>query len=498
MSARACIALALIASLAGCAVGPDFHRPQAPGVNGYTREPLAERSASASVAGGQEQRFVQGMDLPGRWWELFHSPELNTLVEQALRLNPDAQGAQAALRQANELVAAQRGALFPEVDASFSPTRQKNATGTLAPTLASGASIFNLYTAQVGVSYVLDVFGKTRRQIEVQEAQALYQRFQLEATYLTLSSNVVAAAVQEAGLRAQIAATDEVIRIQEEVVQIFRKQYELGAIAMSDVLAQEAALAQTRATLPALRKQLALQRDLLARLAGRFPSDEPQERFELATLTLPVEIPVSLPSKLVDQRPDVRAAEAQLHAASAQAGVATADMLPQITLSATAGSASTRLADLLGPGNAFWTLGASLSQTLFAGGSLLHQKRAAEAALDQAGAQYRGVVLTAFQNVADTLRALEFDAQAVQAQAQARDAASASLQLSRRALELGSISYLSLLNAQSAYEQATLALAQAQTNRYADTAALFQALGGGWWNRTAAADRDTTHASAVR
>jgi NodT family efflux transporter outer membrane factor (OMF) lipoprotein len=383
-----------------------------------------------------------------------------------------------------ELVYAQMGFYYPSVQAGVSASRQKNAVGTLAPTLISGEPLFNLYTAEVGVSYALDVFGGNRRQVESLRAQAELQRFQLEATYLTLISNVVVAAMQEASLRAQIAATEQVIKIETEVVDIFRRQYELGAIAMTDVVAQEATLAQLQATRPALQKQLAQQRDLLARLAGRFPSEEPVQRFELAALSLPQQLPVSLPSMLVEQRPDVRAAEAQLHAASAQVGVAIANMLPQITLSAGGGTSATQISQWFSPGNQFWSLGASLTQTLFDGGTLLHRKRAAEAALDQAGAQYRGTVLTAFQNVADTLRALQYDADVLKAQVAAEHAASESLAIARKALALGSISYLSLLNAEQTYQQTLISLVQAKANRYADTAALFQALGGGWWNRS--------------
>jgi NodT family efflux transporter outer membrane factor (OMF) lipoprotein len=475
---------AFVASaIAGCTVGPDFNRPKPPGVSGYTAEPLAPQTASAQVAGGEAQSFSLGRDIAQQWWTLFRCPELNAVIEQALKANPDMQVAQAALRQAMELVYAQQGFYYPTIQAGVAASRQQNAVGTLAPTLTSGAPLFNLYTAEVGVSYTLDAFGANRRQVESLKAQAEFERFQLEATYLTLTSNVVVAAVQEASLRAQIAATEQVIQIETEVVQIFRRQHELGAIAMADVVAQEATLGQLQATLPALQKQLAQQRDLLARLAGRFPSEEPAQRFELSKLQLPQELPVSLPSKLIEQRPDVRAAEAQLHSASAQVGVAIANMLPQITLSAGAGTSATQVSQWFLPGNQFWLLGASLTQTLFDGGTLLHRKRAAEAALDQAGAQYRASVLTAFQNVADTLRALQYDADALKAQVAAEHAASESLAIARKALDLGSISYLSLLNAEQTYEQTLISLVQAKANRYADTAALFQALGGGWWNR---------------
>lgn len=477
-------ASAAMAVAAGCALGPDFHRPAAPQVSGYIPEPLSAQTTSADVAGGEAQRLVQGLDIPGQWWTLFHSRPLNALIAQALKANPNVQVAQAALRIAMENVYAQRGSFYPTIDANFSPSRQKNAVGTLSPTLTSGAPIFNLYTAQVSVSYMLDVFGGNRRQVESLKAQAESQRFQLEATYLTLISNVMAAAVQEASLRAQIAATENIIKIETEQIELMRRQYSLGAIAMADVLAQEATLAQTQATLPALRKQLAQQRNLLAALAGRFPSEEPAERFELSTLQLPQELPVSLPSRLIEQRPDVRSAEAQLHAASAQVSVAIANMLPQITLSGSYGGSATQIGQLFSADNIFWSLAGSLTQTLFDGGTLLRKKRAAVAGLDQAAAQYRSTVIAAFQNVADALRALQYDAEAVKAQSAAEHKAAESLEIVRRQLQLGAVSYLALLNAEQTYQQAVINLVQARASRYADTAALFQALGGGWWNRS--------------
>ena len=470
--------------VAGCTVGPDFHRPGAPAVGGYTSESLASQTVSANVQGGEAQRFIRDMDIPGQWWVLFHSAPLNSLIESALKANPNLQAADAALRVAMENAYAQAGLYYPSVQANFSPSRQKNPVGTISPTLSSGVPVYNLYTAQVSVSYVPDVFGGNRRQVESLNAQAEFQRFQLEATYLTLTSNLVVAAVQEASLRAQIAATERVVSIETEQLEIFRRQYALGAIAMADVIAQEAALAQTLATLPSLKKQLAQQRNLLSALSGRFPSEEPLETFELSTLQLPEELPVTVPSKLVEQRPDVRSAEAQLHAASAQIGVAAANMLPQITLSGAYGGTATQIGHLFDSSNIFWSMAGSVTQTLFAGGTLLHRKRAAVAAFDQAAAQYRSVVITAFQNVADTLRALLFDAETVKAQVVAEHAAAESLDIARRALQLGSISYLAMLNAEQAYQQAVINLAQARANRYADTAALFQALGGGWWNRS--------------
>ncbi len=291
-------------------------------------------------------------------------------MQEALQANPGIQAAQAALRQAGDLVAAQRGLYLPGVQAGFAPTRQKNPVGTLAPTLASGAPIYNLYTAQLTVGYALDVFGGNRRQVESLAAQEEAQRFALEATYLTLSTNVVLAAIQEASLRAQIRATERVAAIEQEQLAIMRREVELGAIADADAMAQEALLAQTQAQLPVLQKQLALQRDALGALLGRLPAQAPQQDFDLDAITLPDDLPLSLPSRLVEHRPDIREAEAQLHAASAQVGVAMADMLPQVALSGSIGGTATTVGSMFATGNTFWSAGASLSQTLFAGGAL--------------------------------------------------------------------------------------------------------------------------------
>jgi NodT family efflux transporter outer membrane factor (OMF) lipoprotein len=482
--------LALGGALSGCAVGPNFKPPAAPSVASYTPQPLASETTSAPMPGGEAQRLVAGMDIPGQWWTLFHSPALNELVEQALRNNPSVRAAQAALRQANENVAAQRGNYFPSIQAGYDVTRAKNAVGTLAPTLSSGAQLYTLHTAQLNVGYVLDLFGANRRQVESMQALADAQRYELAGTYLTLSSNVVAAAVQVAVLRAQVAATEDILKSGRESLEILRRQLENGAVAELDVMAQQAALAAAEASLPGLQKQLAQQQDLLAVLAGRFPADAPALDFSFADLTLPQNLPVTVPSKLVRQRPDVLEAEAALHAATAQVGVAIADLLPQIAISAQAGGAATSVGTLFASGNTFWSAGASLTQTLFAGGALWHHKLAADAALDQAGEQYRAAVLAAFQNVADTLRALELDADALRATQHAQEAAASTLTATRKNVEIGAASYLALLSAQQNYQQAALNLAQALGNRYADTAALFQALGGGWWSQQVASVDD--------
>jgi NodT family efflux transporter outer membrane factor (OMF) lipoprotein len=464
----ALIGLALL-GLTGCAVGPDFKPPHSPSTDRYTAADLPAAFAPAA-------------DIPDAWWQVYGSAALDELMDSALHGSPTLKAAKAALRQANELVKAQRAVLFPSLQASYAPTRERDAVGTLAPTLTSAQPLFTLQTAEVSVSYMLDVFGGNRRQIESAQALADAQRYELAAAYLALTSNVVTAAIQEASLRAQIQANETVVRSARASLEILRQQLALGSIAQTAVMAQEAALAAAEAQLPPLRKQLALQRDLLAILVGRSPGEPPAQTFELTGLAVPQDLPVSLPAALVRQRPDVLAAEAQLHYATAQVGVATADLLPQINLTATLGGASTALATLFAGGNTFWSVGASLSQTLADGGANWHHKLAADAALDEAGWQYRLVVLTALQNVADTLNALQFDAEAVAADQRAEQAARQSLEASRASLTRGSITYLDLLNAEQAEAQALANLEQARGSRLADTAALFVALGGGWWN----------------
>jgi NodT family efflux transporter outer membrane factor (OMF) lipoprotein len=435
------------------------------------------------------------MNIPKQWWELFKSPPLNALVEKSLKANPSIDAAKAALRQAQENVAAQAGSYYPAVQAGYSASRAKD-SDTLSPVLSSGQNPYTLHTAQANVSFVPDVFGGNRRLVEALQAQADFQRFQLEAAYLTLTSNVVAAAVQESSLRAQLSATETIIKLETDMLNQLRKQFEVGYAAGLDVAAQEAALAQVQQTLPPLRKQLAQTRDLLAALAGRFPNEELEGEFDLAALSLPQELPVSLPSKLVEQRPDVRAAEEELHAASAEVGVAVAAMLPNITLSADVGSTATAISKLFTSGTGFWSLAGSLTQPIFQGGTLLHRKRAAEAAFDQASAQYRSTVIAAFQNVADTLHALQSDADALKAAATFEQAAKRSLDLAHKQFEVGYVNYLSLLSAEQAYQMAVINLAQARASRFADTAALFMALGGGWWNSPDLASSAQTGAPA--
>jgi NodT family efflux transporter outer membrane factor (OMF) lipoprotein len=468
--------------LTSCAVGPNFKKPAAPEVKDYTATPVSDTSGTTNITGGEPQHFLSGADIPAEWWELFHSTPLNALIERSLSNNPGLKAVQAALTVARENVLAQKGAYYPSIAGSFSAARQKTSE-EIAPVPNSGAFYFSLYTPQVSVSYVPDVFGLNRRTVEALGAQAEQARFALAAAHITLSANVAAAAIQEASLRGQIAATREIITISSNMLQVLRNQLARGYISRLEVTAQESQLAQIAATLPPLLKQLAQQRDLLAALAGEFPNRSPAEEFELTNLQLPQELPLSLPSQLVAQRPDVRQAEENLHAASAQIGIAFANRLPAITLTADAGSAALEAGKIFAGGTGFWTLAGSVTQPIFQGGALLHKERAARAAFVQAAEQYRSTVLTAFQNVADTLNALEVDAHALNAAAAAKNAAGVTLELAHKQFQSGYANYLTLLNAEQTYEQALINLVQAQANRYADTAALFQALGGGWWNR---------------
>jgi NodT family efflux transporter outer membrane factor (OMF) lipoprotein len=470
-------AYAMALACAACAAGPDFHRPAPPDVQGYLREPLSG-TASASNPGGAEQTFKTGVDVPARWWTGFGSPTIDGLVERAFEHNPTVDAARAALRQAHESTAAQFGAYFPVLQASYSPSRAENAVGTIAPTLSSGAPVYTLHTAQVSVGFVPDMFGLNRRAVESLAAQEESQRFQLEAAHLTLASNVVAAAIQQAALQAQCAAAEDIIRAVRRSLELLREQARLGYASGLDVAQQESALAQAEQLLPPLKKQLEQTRDLLAVLTGELPAQARPAQVDLDALKLPEELPLSVPSKLVEHRPDVRAAEALVHSASAEVGVAVANRLPQFSISAVYGGSATQFSQMFADSNKFWAITGNVAQTLFDFGTLKHRQRAAEAALDQATAQYRSVVLTAFQNVADSLYALKNDADALAASVTAEAAARKTLDLTRRQLDAGAVNVLALLSAQQAYQQTRISRVQAQAARYTDTAALYQALGG--------------------
>lgn len=480
---KGCLICILFSTLiAGCTVGPNFTKPAAPTVNRYTPNPLpAQTATTPAVTGGQAQRFVEGLDIPAQWWTLFHSKPLDNLIRRSLTNSPDIASAEAALAQAHENVLAQNGAYYPSLNTSFSATRQRTSR-QIAPTPNANQFNFSLFTPEVSVAYSPDVFGLNRRTMESLKAQENSARFALAAAHVTLSANIVVAAIQEASLRAQIDATRHLIAINANILQVMRAQYAKAAVSRAALAQEESQLAQSQAALPPLLNQLAQNRDQLAALSGGFPGEDLPETFELNALQLPQDLPVSLPSQLVEQRPDIRQAEENLHSASALIGVAIAHRIPAITLTADAGSMALTAGTIFAGGAGFWDIGGSVTQPIFQGGTLLHQQRAARDAYLQAAAQYRSTVITAFQNVADTLNALQHDADTLQAAANAANAAKVALDLTRRQLETGNAAYLDLLNAQQTYQTAAIALIQAQANRYVDTAALFQALGGGWWH----------------
>jgi NodT family efflux transporter outer membrane factor (OMF) lipoprotein len=474
--------LAALLLAAGCAVGPNFKAPPPQQVPSYTPEQPSATTSTPNIPGGEAQSFVEGRDIPGDWWTLFHSKPLNDLIEQALKRNPDLKSAQAALTVARENTLAQRGYYYPNVSAGFSAVRGRSSS-QVSPVTYSGALNYSLFTPQVSVSFVPDVFGLNKRTVESLKAQQEEARFALAATHITLSSIIAAGAIQEASLRGQVTATQELIEINTKMLDTLRVQYAKGYASELDVAAQQAQLDQVVATLPPLLKQLAQQRDQLAVLSGGFPNEEMPERFEFSSLQLPRELPLSLPSKLVEQRPDVRQAEENLHAASALIGVAHANRLPTFALTADVGAMSVIFSQMFSQGG-FWDLAGGVTKPIFDAGTLKHREKAAIAAYTQADEQYRSTVLNAFQNVADTLHAIQQDADGLKATAAATIAAAITLELTQRQFDRGYTNYLALLSAEQSYQQALLSQVQAQANRYADTAALFQALGGGWWSRS--------------
>lgn len=470
--------------LIGCMVGPDFHSPFPPATKSYTKSSLPKKTVSMKGAGkaGKAQYFLYAQEIPAEWWTLFHSTAINQLINTGIANSPTMAAAQATLKQAQETLNAQIGSLlFPSATAQVGGQRQRFSDATIGQ--GQQSSLFNLFNAGVNVSYTLDLFGGSRRQIEAASAQVDFQHYQLVATYLTLTSNIVTTAVTVASLQAQIQATKQLVRAQEDQLVIIEKQLHLGGASSENVLSQQTLLAQTRALLPPLEKNLAQSRHALAVLVGSFPSEVQLPEINLDKLQLPARLPVSLPSNLVRQRPDVQAQEALLHQASAQIGVATANLFPQFTLTGNYGWEGVAPSQLLHPTALTWAYGGQLTQSLFKGGALLAQRRAAIAAFQAADAQYRQTVLLAFRNVADSLRAIQDDARAFKALKQAEIAAQRTLDLTRKQYRLGAVSYLSLLSAQTQYQQTVISRIQSQALRYNDTVALFQALGGGWWNR---------------
>jgi NodT family efflux transporter outer membrane factor (OMF) lipoprotein len=505
--ARFCRSRAMMLPLVfitGCAVGPDFRRPDAPSSMDYSPRPMPEKTASSPVSYGESQRFNTTADIPVDWWTIFHSPQLNSLIQRAFKANPSIESAQAALRQAQENEIAQAGFFYPTVNGSYSPSRNKIAgnmggsspgvqgNGDVIQTMSNPAgpapynapAYYNFHVAQLSVGYVPDVFGLNRRQLESVQAQVAIQKLQLEATYITLASNVVAAAFQEASIRAQLEATKRIVDINRETLDLVNTQLKFGDVSDMEVATQKASLSSAEQALAPLQKQLEQTRDLIRALAGNFPNEDVEEKFDLASLRLPQELPLSLPSQIVEQRPDVRAAEEQLHFASAQTGVAIANTLPQFAITGAIGGMADTPAWMFRSGGGFFNIAANISQIIFDGGTLRAKSRAAQQALLQAGGQYRSIVITALQNVADTLYTIQSDANALKAAAAATQAAKDIFDITHHRYLLGAINYQTQLAAEQSYQLSVINLIQAQTNRLGDSASLYQALGGGWWNRT--------------
>lgn len=490
-----------MAALCGCAAGPDFKRPDAPVATTYATPPATLETATAPVLHGEAQKFDSNREISADWWTVFQSPQIDSLIKRAFKANPNIDAAQAALRQAQEYTKAQQGFFYPTIGASYSPSRNKLAgnmggnspgqqgNGTIIQTYSNpagpkynGPAYYDFHIAQLTVGYVPDVFGANRRQVESAEAQVEIQRMQLEATYVTLASNVVAAAIQEASLRAQIEARLNIVGLNRQALEIVHNQFKLGYVSEMEVTQQEMISALTQQDLVPLQQQLEQTRDLLRVLAGNTPDQDIEETFTLEELHLPRELPLSLPSKLVEQRPDVRIAEAELHYASAQYGVAIANSLPQFAITGAIGGMASSPTWMFRNGGGFFDLTGNVAQTIFDGGTLRAKSRAAQQGLTQAAAQYRTVVMAALQDVADTLHVIQSDAQALKAAATATQAATKMGELARRQYEAGAVDFQTLLVAQQNEQLAIINLVQAQTNRLGDTAALFQALGGGWWN----------------
>jgi NodT family efflux transporter outer membrane factor (OMF) lipoprotein len=481
-------ALALPLAMTACAVGPNYHQPPAPDVAGYTPEPL---SSSTETADGRAQHFVTGADISGEWWVLFHSPALTSLIDTALARNPTLAAAQQTLIEAEENVRAEQGSFFPTISSNFQAERTKISSAEFANVgetgaASSGAVIvppFNLFNTSVSVSYSPDVFGGVRRQVESLQAQADYERYELEASYLTLTANIVTAAVTEASYRAQIDATNQIIAADRKQLDILNTQVALGGVARANVLSQQATVLSEQATLPPLQSQLAQARNQLADYVGAFPADFHEADFTLSSLDLPTDLPVSLPSSLVDQRPDIQESAAQLHEASANVGVATANLLPQFSLTPEVGYEALTTATLFTPASLLWSLVAGVTQPIFEGGTLRARRLSDVAALRAAGQTYQATVLTAFQNVANALQSLQFDAATLQSTELAEQSSGRSLAVTRDQYSLGGQPFTAVLTAQTTYNNAVIARVKAEASRLSDTAALFQALGGGWWHR---------------
>lgn len=479
--------------LNGCMLGPDFESPQPPSVTNYTNSSLPEKTVSIKTIkdpSSISQHFEFGQKVDAKWWELFKSAELNFLIEKGLANSPTIIAAKAALIQAQEILNAQAGTvLYPAARLNIAAQKLH---GTAPIHLAGEINQYNLYNSTLNISYNLDLFGGARRGLESYAAEADYQRFQFEATYLTLTTNIATTAIRSASLSTQIEQVNKLIKLQDEQVNITKKRQQLGSISNIEVLAQQTQLSQLKALLPPLEQNWQQTRHALSVLVGDTPDKNNDPDIKLVDLKLPSKLPVSLPSTLVRQRPDIRASEELLHVTSAKIGVALANFYPNINLNVEYGLQAIVFKDLFNSKQLLWTIGSALKQSIFSGGSLNAQYRASLAAFDQAKAEYEQVVLNAFKNVADSLRAIQYDAESLQAQTNIEINADKTFKLVNSQYKLGGTSYLDVLYAQTQYQQAVLQRIKAQEARYNDTIALFQALGGGWWEKAEKSRKNIT------
>jgi len=463
--------------LGACAVGPDFVRPTPPAANRYTRE---QSVAGTSAADGQAQIYAPGAALAADWWRLFKSAPLDAMVKQAVANSPTLEAAEASLRQSQDNLRAGYGVFFPQIDAGLSGGRQR--TAPLQQGVQAPGSIFNLITLGATISYALDVFGGERRTIEALRSQVSYQRYLGKAAYLALTANVVNTSIARAAYAAQIRATERLITLEQQQLAATEAQVRAGTSPYSNVLSMRSLIAANQALLAPLQQKLSQSEHLLATLQGVLPSEARLPDIDISGFSLPLDLPVSLPSELVRQRPDILSAEAQMHVASANIGVATAAMFPSFSLTGTYGAAGNSLGNLWAGNGRFWSIGPAVTIPLFHGGTLWFNRKAAIDAYDVSQANYRQTVLAAFAQVADSLQALEHDANALQAQVDAQRAAGEALDMLQVNYRAGMAAYLDVLTADVQFHMATIAYLQAVAQRHQDTVALFAALGGGWWN----------------
>jgi NodT family efflux transporter outer membrane factor (OMF) lipoprotein len=467
----------IVVMFGGCAVGPNFVRPAPPDTDRYTRELQSEATVSAN---GQAQHFKPSDTLIADWWKLFESAELNATVNKAIANNPTLQASEASLASSQDNMRAGYGVFFPQIQAGVGASRQRSSS--LQQGSQTSGRIFNLVTLSSTISYAIDVFGGARRSVESLRAQADFQRYENVAAYLILSSNVVNTSIARAAYYEEICTTKQLIKLEKQQLRLTQAQVRAGTNPYVNILSIESLIAANQALLAPLEQNLSQAEHLLATLEGEFPSKADLPEINLNKFSLPIDLPVSLPSDLVNQRPDILAAEAQMHVASAKIGVATALMFPSFSLNGTFGTSGTNFGNLTASSGKFWSIGPVATIPLFQGTTLWFGRKAAIDVYQQSRANYRQTVLSAFEQVADSLKALEHDAEALQAQVEAKHAAGEALKLLQANYHAGLIDYLAVLTADVQYHETSIAYLQAVAQRYQDTVALFVALGGGWWN----------------